>query len=255
MFNEQFTRLLSLSKNEIKVLKILKKESGLNVASLHNKTNVPRMTVYLALSSLKKRGPIEYNRIGKRKYWKIVDKETTSTTLFGKSDFSIIENLENLWGIWSEAINTHKGSRIYGIQPTESLKEILSKSSLEERITPINKLITKNKLIIEGLIKEDYIPTYLKYFKGDKNKQRKVLQDLQDRSADMVYIDNRYFNNPVDFMMFNNKAFLINWRTETALEIRNMDMLLFLKELFDMARGYGKKVDQGGYIREQLKNL
>ena len=272
MFNEQMIQLIGLSKNETKVLNILGKVENISIAHLSQEAKIPRMTTYLTLNSLKGRGLANYNHLGKRKYWKAEDKQNISKLLWNNlqnfnntkdtttietndSGFSIIQNMENLWHIWEQAIKTEKGSRIYGIQPTESLKEILTKINLEKNITPINKAISDKKLIIEGLLREDYIPSYLKYFENNKKKQRQILTDLQNRSSDMVYVNNQYLNSPVDFMMFKNKAFLINWKSEVALEIRNHDMLNFLKELFDLARGYGKKVDQSAYIKELLGNI
>jgi predicted transcriptional regulator len=269
---DQLIPLLSLSNNEVKILKVLEVNNPLTVALLSKNTKIPRMTIYLTLNSLKNRGILNYNRLGKRKYWKINEKEKISKILWdalqkfnssenittvktNDSGFSVIKNMESLWSIWQEAVAGNKDSRIYGIQPTESLKEILNKSDWQNKIAPINEAITNNKLIIEGLTREDYIPTYLKYFENDKSKQRKILEDLQNRMSDMVNVSNDHFKYPVDFMMFKDKAFLINWKNEVAIEIKNTDMLNFLKELFDLARGYGKKVDQGNYIRELLKNL
>jgi predicted transcriptional regulator len=249
MFDDKSIKLLALSKNEVKMLKALEERERQSVASLSHIAKIPRMTTYLTLASLKSRGLIKYSQTGKRKFRQIADKEKMSA-IFRKTDFSVIKGLENLWNIWERAANSPKYGRIYGIQPTASLKEILSKIDWEEKISPVNSGITKNKLIVEGLIREDYILNYLKPFEGNKEKQHQILLGLQNRSSDMIYVSNDYFNKPVDFLMFENHGYIINWKSEVAIEIKNKDTLDFLKELFDLARGYGKKVGQGAYIRE-----
>jgi hypothetical protein len=268
MFNHDFASLLALSKKERAVLEILNEDPLLKVASISRDTKISRMTLYPILQSLKNRRLVEYKRVGKRKFWTLTNKQLISDILWdciqnfderkniqirsGDSGFSIIRGTKNLINIWERAVDIYKENRIYGIQPTASLVSILSKVNWQEIMSPINNAILKKGLIVEGLTREDYINTYINHFKGDKDFQVKILKSLLGRKTDMALVSNEYLNYPVDFMMFENKGFIINWKDEVAIEIDNTDMLGFLKELFDLARGYGKHVDQNAYVSKLL---
>ena len=143
-----------------------------------------------------------------------------------------------------------------GIQSTTSIKDVLTKTSFKETWEPINKAIIDKGLIVEGLIREDYYTsTYLDLYKDDKEKQKTFLKSFIGRATDMVFVKNDFLNSSTDLMIFDNTAFLVNWKDEVAVEIKNQDMLEFLKEMFHLARGYGKKVDQNEYLKKLLAEI
>jgi predicted transcriptional regulator len=272
MFNNNLVKVLNLSAKETSVLNLLEIKTNQTIADISKETKISRMTIYPILNSLKERNLIDYHRKGARKFWNLESKDklgemfSNISHLFipsgktkvvsGASGFTIIKGLDNLQEIWKNTTKLFKGSRILGIQSTASIKDVLTKTSFKETWEPVNKAIIDKGLIVEGLIREDYYTsTYLDLYKDDKEKQKTFLKSFIGRATDMVFVKNDFLNSSTDLMIFDNTAFLVNWKDEVAVEIKNQDMLEFLKEMFHLARGYGKKVDQNEYLKKLLAEI
>lgn len=263
--------LLGLSKQEQKVLTSLPTDGGINVSDISRASKTPRMSVYLALDSLRKRGLADYDRRGKRRYWKKQTDQAISKMLVDAAQsiyddpnrievkhgedtgFVVLRGLEQLFTIFERIAAGHKGERLIGIQPTRSMAHVMQKLSLA-KIKPILDAIRNNKIIVEGLIREDYYPTLISLLRS-KEEKMVAIQSFIGRLTDMVLVNNQYLNSETELMMFKDVAFLVNWKDEVALEIRNGEMLNFMRECFELARGYGKKIDQNKYLRELQKKI
>jgi DNA-binding transcriptional ArsR family regulator len=267
---DHFFDLLNISKHEASVLRVLDQEEPLSVSRIAAQSKVPRMSVYLALASLKGRGLIYFKRKGKRRFWfRHSDKEIASLlgriaekihshtgrveVAHGDTGFALLKGLPDLFAIFERIAKGHKAQRLIGIQPTASLRNVLKRFSWD-KLQPIQESIRKNKIIIEGLLREDYYPTLATLLR-DPVAKKKALESFIGRSTDMAFVSNEYLNSEAELMMFGDIAFLVNWKDEVALEIKNKDMLDFLKELFDLARGYGRKVNQERHIKSILEKL
>lgn len=78
IINQTTVDLLKLSRREVRVLSFLREKPESQIAEIVRNTKIARMTVYLTLKSLKKRGLIHYLQKGKRKLWHMVsDKRIT----------------------------------------------------------------------------------------------------------------------------------------------------------------------------------
>lgn len=262
--NNSFISLLKLNRHESKILSSLSTDEGMIVSEIADKSRIPRMSVYLALSSLKNRGLADYSRKGKRRFWtrlsnekifNLIDK--TAKEIYnnhdkveikhGDSGFVVLRGLDNLFTIFERIANGHKGERLIGIQPTSSMKNVMNKLSWNT-LKPIQDAILKNKIIVQGLIREDYYPTFISLLKT-KDKKKEALQSFIGRLTDMVMVSNEYLNSESELMMFKDVAFLVSWKDEIAIEIKNKEMLSFMFECFELARGYGKKVNQNEYLK------
>jgi hypothetical protein len=83
-----------------------------------------------------------------------------------------------------------------------------------------------------------------------------MLESFLGRGTDMTFMPNQYFKDAEsELIILPNVAYLSDWKNEVSIEIRNPAMLLFLKELYDLAKGYGRKVNQEEYIKDLIANL
>jgi DNA-binding transcriptional ArsR family regulator len=272
MINKETTDLLGLTKNEINILGLLKKgANSMAVSDISRVTKMPRMTVYLGLESLKKRGLTDYKRKGKRRFWYMVDTKTFTsnvihalTALTGGSEigittnnsgFTIYRGIDSLYKSWESLKDLPPHTRVYGIQPTASIK--LSVKKLDwKRLKPLQETILGKPIIIDGVIPEDYYPVYAKLFAHDKDLQKRSLESFIGRGTDMTFIDERYFkDSETELLILPNVAYLTDWRNEVAIEIKDAVMLAFLRQLYELAKGYGRKVDQNAYIKDLLEKL
>lgn len=272
MLNEKTTSLLGLTKTETKILKLLKNRSEpMVVSDISRDGKIPRMSVYLGLNSLKRRGITDYKRKGKRRFWYMVDTKTFTssvisalTSLTGaneigissnNSDFTIYHGIDGLYKSWESLKDLPPYTRVYGIQPTDSIKLSIKKLDWK-RIKPLNENILNKPIIIDGVLPEDYYPTYIKLFAHDKKTQKSSLKSFIGRGTDMTFIDEKYFKgSETELLILPSVAYLTDWKNEVSIEIKNTVMLAFLRQLYELAKGHGRKVDQNAYIKDLLEKI
>ncbi len=272
MLNKKTTDFLSLSKNEVKILRLFKNSpDSMTISDISNKSRIPRMTLYIALGSLKDRGLVDYSRKGKRRFWNMVDTKTFTsnvinalTEITGESEVSVTANnggftiyrgVDSLYKSWDSLKDLPPYTRVYGIQPTASIK--LSVKKLDwKRIKPLQENILNKPIIIDGVLPEDYYPTYAKLFAHDKKLQKTSLESFIGRATDMTFVDEKYFkDSETELLILPTVAYLTDWKNEVSIEIKNPVMLGFLRQLYELAKGYGRKVVQNAYIKEFIKKL
>jgi DNA-binding transcriptional ArsR family regulator len=264
-FKTDAVKMLQLSRKETVILGVLSNGSLRTVAEISRNAKLPRMTLYSILATLKERGLIDYVRKGKRKYWSAISSEQFGQKLSmlgyevagnkkmrlavqDHTGFTIIHGKEALFNVWKELTETNPGKRIRAIQPTKSLLSAIKSYSPGEFV-PINEMIKKNKIIMESLVREDVFPAYINFYKGMPNIQKEILESFIGRSTDTVFTSNEYLNNNSDLLITHDAAVLMNWQYQVAIKIENKEMVSLLNELFQLARGYGKKIDQNEYLR------
>lgn len=264
-------KTLDLSPKDIRILNTLDSGSTFLISDISKYSKIPRMTLYPILDNLKDRNLIDYKRSGKRKYWyleshnKIASKLSHISSTIGSekievkkedSGFIIHRNIKSIYSIFEEVANLSQGERVKAIQPTKSVMSVMNNLKWQEEIKPINEAIVKKGIVVEGLIQDNYYTAlYNRAYKDSPEKAKEWIESFVGRATDITFIDKRYLDTDSEFLMFRNKAFIINWRDEVAIEIKNKDMFNFLSELFDLARGYGKKVNQNEYLKGLLKNI
>jgi predicted transcriptional regulator len=272
MLNEKTTNLLGLTKNEIKVLQLLKNSlNPIVISNISSGVKVPRMTIYLVLDSLKNRGLVGYIRKGKRRFWHMVDTKTLTSSIINaltdisnssevsvtakNSGFTIYKGIDSLYKSWDSLRDLPPHTRVYGIQPTASIKLSLKKIDWR-RIKPLQESILNKPIIIDGVLPKDYYPTYAKLFAHDKELQKTSLESFIGRGTDMTFVDEKYFkNSETELLILPTVAYLTDWKNEVSIEIKNPVMMAFLRQLYELAKGYGRKVDQNEYIKGIISRL
>jgi DNA-binding transcriptional ArsR family regulator len=248
------------TKNEILLLSSISTKAK-NISQIARETGISRTTLYTSLRNLLGRKIIESRQSGRSVLWTInedfsLNNESKATkNIDAPAGFKVLKGIKELTKIWDKISLANKNNeRVLGIQPTRSMINTISKMNPKE-LLDINNSILKNKVIIEGLLREDYYEKLIGYYKGDVGKQKDILKSFMGRATDMILVGNEYLNSDADLIILKDSAILQNWKTEEAIEIKNKDMIELLKELFDLARGYGRKVDQNEYLNGLYRKL
>lgn len=268
LLTKEFIEKLALTPKETTIIKTFEKSDTLLIAELSKNSKIARMTLYPILDDLKDRGLINYRRGGRRKYWylenehKIASEFTNISSQISsekvevrkeKTGFIIHRNTKSLYSIFEGVAALNKGERVKVIQPTASVLSVMNNLKWQEEIKPINEAIVKKGIIVEGLLQDDYYSALYKSIQAkDPARAKEYVQSFIGRATDMIFVPKEYLNVDSEFIMFRNKAFIINWNDEVAVEIQNKEMLNFLEQLFVLARGYGKKIDQNKYLTDFL---
>jgi hypothetical protein len=229
------------------------------------------MTLYPVLNILKKRGLIDFVREGRRRYWSIESAESIATNLSNlasvthkgtvqvakeNSGFIVHRDIKAVYSVFEKVARLKPGERVYGIQPTFSMLNVMKNLQWQKDLTPIQDAIREKGIIIEAVLQEDYYTSMYQYLaKKDPKNALNSLKSFIGRATDMVYVDKKYLHASSELMMFRNVAYLVNWKDGVSIEIHDKDMLDFLFRLYEVARGYGQKVDQNQYLRGLVKKI
>ena len=273
MINVQIKDLLGLSPIENKVLFAIEK-TPLNMSGLAGSTKTPRTTLYTAIDSLKRRGLISTRKIGKAVVISPTPKGTIqdmlaeassaydadgNTKIIKKHDngkqsgFTVVSGKKAMLKVW-EGLAQRDTKRFYAIQPTRSMVHTIERFKPGEFI-PINNAIKKNRIIVDAILKEDNFPTYMEMHKREPNIQKDIIKSFIGRMAETTLIRNEYLNNNAEIYITSRSAFLMNWEQEIGIKIENKDMIDLLSEMFQLAKGYGKKIDLNEYMRGWLEKI
>jgi len=172
------------------------------------------------------------------------------------SGFAIHQGLKGMYKVWEDLEKLAPNSRVYAIQPTAAMKYALKRLDWYEKIRPIQENILNKPVIIDGVLPEDYYPFFVQHYSQDKKLQRKMLESFLGRATDMTFVSDQYFKDAEsELVILPNVAYLSDWKNEVSVEIRNPTMLHFLKELYELAKGYGSKVNQEEYIKGLIAKL
>lgn len=266
MFTPQFTKLLGITKHELQVLRCTEFEKK-SITEISKTTKIPRTTLYTAIDSLTARGLVQKNNIGNKTIISVTDRTKINSLLFtestrGNSDIEIEElndfkkpNFEVVYGVASligiyEKISNSKNERVFAIQPTLSMQSAVSAIS-PEKLVSINKAIKKNKVIFESIIHQDYMKQYVAQYLSEQNYTKitdDIISSLRERMSDLSFIDKTYLNVNTELLFTKNELYLINWKDASCVEIRNKEMITFIKEMFLFVKKHSNKVNYHSFI-------
>jgi len=272
MLSEELSALLRLDEHEASILKCLE-DGPINISDLARGTKFPRTTLYTEINYLKKRGLIQSKKYKGAVILTLVPKGEIKEKLMrearllsgirknsGKSfpsvgfaGFTEIHGKEAMFDIW-KMVSKQKNSRLHVIQTTRSMISTL-RGFKSGQFVPINKAIKRNNILVDGIIREDYFPTYLSLYKKDKRIQKNILQSFIGRMQALTLVRNEYLNTDTESYIIKGKAYLMNWEDEVGIIIENKNMVAFLEELFELVKGYGNKTDFSSYIKEWLTKV
>jgi len=81
---------------------------------------------------------------------------------------------------------------------------------------------------------------------------KEIFAAFADRTAETTYIPKDIFNFDSEIGILPRVVFIINWKKEVAIEIRDEATIGLLLEMFRFAKEFGRKVDQNELIRRRL---
>ncbi len=245
-----------------------------NIADMAKKTHLPRMTCHDAVGSLLKRGILVKKNIKSKKYYTLVDEDTainqvksifkTKNRAGTKShiqksigdDVTILSGIDNCHAVWRKIADLKRGDRIKFIQPNSSIKETFDKLGIDA-LYPSNDALNDNGIISEGIIQSDcheFVFNLLKNASGH-DFAIKELGKMAKRPSDIILVDRRYFNKSTELFVIKDVVYLVNWKDEIVVEIKNKVIRDFIIELYELARGYGKKINQMDYTTAVIERM
>lgn len=255
-WEESTLRPLGLSNTSKKILSCLKNARSLN--DVAKETGIPRTSVAYNLKELVKRGLVKTVVRGKRYQYIALSKEDLSVYLQKVTDSPTKESgviihihTKEIVSMYERIMSLHKDERWKVIQPNKSWMHMHKKLTAPELIR-LNDAISKNGIIVDALIQADAYKRYREFFKRDEAALREIVGSFTNRKADYTLIPEHFFNHNAEIWLFRNTFCIINWEDEVAVEINNVDMMHFMKDLFEIAKMSGQKVDHNQAIRDLL---
>lgn len=255
---------VGLTPMEEQVVLVLTDER-LTLASLAEKTGIARTTLDRIVERLERQGWLTKVTAGKRTLWTRVCPENhfeqfldMMNHLFADQSRKYLRDQSNESVTFHEGLDTlldiHKrlttadesrGKRIRIMQPVQSAYQSVTKTAVEEHCD-INKTISKNDVIIDGVLPESYYKT----LKQDLGKE--WLASFEGRSTQTAFLPEEFMVFESELIIFDGTVYFINWFDETALEIHDPRMVPMVLQMFSFMQKAGKKVDLNEHIRGLL---
>lgn len=263
--NTKLFKLLGFSQLETKVFNHLE-EYPQNIATLTRRLQSPRTSLYGPLKSLKKRGLVQLEKMGKRTFYKKMPDEPLANNLksvlirgakselidnFVHPEFFLHAGKDALIRLYNQ-YGQFRDIRILGIQSNRSAEAVLNTYPFE-KLLEINRNIKKNGVIIEGLLQEGFIDFYKSTLKKKGLSVRKAFDSFGGRAADTTYVPKEFLSFNSEIMILPKAAYIFNWTRLVAIEIRNKETIGLLRDLFLLAKYFGRKVDQNRLVEEQME--
>ena len=251
LLSSEQVEVLGLKKKELRVLNCLKEP--LSVAEIVRETNIPRMTIYSVIERLQERKLITFEKRGYQKYWRSTLAENVTGKL-NSSGFVVYEGAKSLSGLYRRIVEESKGDRFYFIEPNRSSIAVHGKMSYEDLLA-INNAVREKKIVADGILQDNWLTYTLTSWRKKGKDVRLFLNSFSDRMYNAHVIPAELLDFGSELYIFKGVALLINWRDEVALEIRNKEMVAFLRQMFELLKHFCKKVDVNVAIRAELAKL
>lgn len=268
---EKVSRLLDLTKLECTILEFL--SEAMSIQQISSGIGFSRTGIKYALNSLKEKGFIQRIKYGKRYLFVSITKEELSRKiqdvaedlLFKDSvrkgarirtskedEFVIHVGTEEILPAYSRIASINKNERIKAIQHHRSWVELTNRIT-SEQLVEFNNNIIKNKIILDGMLNESAYKSYQKEIDENPEKHKGNVESLKGRMADYTVFPDNYFDYDVEIWMFKNTTLIINWKEEIAIEIINNNMTYFLRDMFDLVKMSGRKIDHNKMVENLLE--
>lgn len=252
--------ILALTLPEEKILAAISVQAR-HVADIASLTDLPRTSLLYILTKLRKRGLVKLLRRGKRAFYKSDFHSTLkqlatihAPTHPSQPDYThahngivIHEGVKAIMDIFERLADQPHNSRIYGIQPDNSIKWALRKPNKGDW-TRINTIIKEKSFIIEGIVHEKSVDTIIREV-GTKGALD-IFNSFFGRLQDYVKIPDEFANVEAEFWSFGGSAFIVNWNTEVAIEIVDKDMAALLLAMFSCTKELGQRYNQNEKMKK-----
>ncbi len=260
-------RVLGLSELESALIDTLTTEP-VGIARLARALGRTHTSLYRPLQALKRRGLAEDKLYSNGTRWWKVPQESLVASLGSVLFSGIASNAANAGGkalhpefflhsgrdalvkIYFD-IAEQKNIRFAGIQPNKSIAAVLDAVTPEE-ILHVNTKIRENGIIVEAILQEDVVAFYAAELKRRRWPADKILSSFGGRAADTTYVPKEYINFSSEILFLPKVAYILDWANLTGIEMRSVEAVGLIRDLFALAKTFGAKVDQNKLIRERL---
>lgn len=150
--------------------------------------------------------------------------------------------------VLERAIAAHPGQRIRGIQPNKSWMSAHRKNTYN--LVKLNEMIKDNRIIMDGIIQKSAYKKYRAFF-SSSNKLKKMVASFDGRMADYVAVDDNYFDQNAELVIFSDLVFLTNWEREVTIELRDQYIVDLLRDMFDIIKTTERKIDHN----QEMKSI
>jgi sugar-specific transcriptional regulator TrmB len=249
-FTEEQKKLYKLKEKEIIILNILEKQSSF-VNEIVLASSLPRMSIYLILDSLIKRGLVAKNKKGGRWIY-----STTSPNLSltkernrthrnenkGNRDELEKIKLDEMYENYVKFVNENFGARVLALQTTKSFNTALEKMG-ETKWKIVNNLIKKNEIVIDAIVPENVVA-------DSKKGSLEWKETIIGRKTSVKTVPDFTMDFNAEIFLGNKWGMMTNWETETQIIITDKNILEMLKMFIFSLRGFGKSVDVHSLLKE-----
>lgn len=263
-------KILGLSETETAILETL--TTTKSVQEISKESMLSRTGINYSLQNLINRGFIKVSPKGKRqKYTSIssaelskhienalneVENEVTDKTgvkiRTAKNEFTIHVGAKEIIPAYKRIAFENKNERIRAIQHHRSWRELVEKIT-PKQLVDFNEAIKTNKLIIDGMLNVSAYKAYKEEIKGDSKKHKAAVKSLEGRMADYTVFPDNMFNFDTEIWIFKDTTLVINWKEEVAVEITNVNMTGFLRDMFEYVKAGNRKLNHQKALEESLK--
>lgn len=256
--------ILKLTRHEQKVLAVLSNVPK-RPSFVVKGSGVPNATAYLAFSSLSKRGLAKKQTINGKTFWK-----TASTTKLEEDFSQIINSLKHIKDASTFEIKHKENTSIIIHRGDNAIRKVilgaLTLHSNErfsifqssnrndgwvrifglKSILKVNQALRDKKIIGESFIPEDYFSKLIPYL------GKEWAESYIDRMNIVYLLPNEFFPSHAEILLFRDKAILFHVSGEIAVEIKNKQILLMIKMIFEYLKTTAKKIDPQEFLKQSL---
>ncbi len=237
---------LGLKPDHVKILSFA--STPMTIDDLSKQTKIPRTSLYYSLPYLAERGFIVKQKLNKKILWSAVHIDqyyTTYASILPSKLSKVAVKIKTLSGvsdmvsIFYDIAKLPRLSRVYAIQPNESLSWAVKKVPDKDLIY-VNKQIKERRLIIDGLVHEDSLKVI---------DSIELLESIHGRSADTAKIFNQLLQNTcAEIYLYDSKSAIMNWKEEFAVVIDDKDVFDLIREIFLQMKETSRKYDQNAAL-------
>lgn len=266
--NDKIVKILDLTDLEKSIFEYC--DEARSIQNISSGTGYSRTGIKYSLESLVKKGFVQKIKYKKRYLFVSISKQELSRKiqdiadelLFSggnlkgtririskRDEFIIHVGAEEILPAYGRIASMNKNERIRAIQHHRSWLQLTDKITTEQ-LLEFNNNVIKNKIILDGMLNESAYKSYQQEIMKDPEKHRKNVESLKGRIADYTVFPDEYFNYDAEIWIFKNTALVIGWKEEVAIEITNKNITSFLKDMFDMTKKAGRKIDHNKMMEE-----
>jgi sugar-specific transcriptional regulator TrmB len=213
--------------------------------AVHKETGISRTAIYNILSNLKKRNLVLKSKKDGRFYYKAQETSALSEEIYQlksellglaegqnevaithNSDLIVYKGMDSVKRTYRNFFVRHKKERFIGIQGGDVLRlhnELLGTGY----INSVNQTIKKNKMIVEGIISNNWRNNAAIHFDTE------WLGDYTGRMANIHEIDSKYFNHLGEIYIFGDTMYLISFADELIIELTHSHIAKAVRSLIN----------------------